>query len=453
MIDKVKQFIIKHNLIPSSVSEVIAAVSGGIDSCVLLDILFRLQSNFKYKLKIVHFNHKVRAKASDDDEQFVLALAKKYGIDIEHAQFASTSCKISENHLRKARYQYYNEVLSAHPDAVIAMGHHRDDVIETFIMRLFKGSRLKGLRSILPKRDRFIRPMLSIARKEIKQYANENKIEYREDVTNFNLNIQRNLIRNRILPFLESELNDRIRNNIVKVLEDFTYHFQIYDDQLKKGINQSVIKSKEKIYLKKKIYKRLNPVIKRGLIEYCISLLYPLNYGISDLNFKLWDEFIEKAPTGKILMFKNNHRALAEREFIVFGFHPEMKERKYKLHPGDSVMIDDKYEISMQVVKRDDVRYDSNRYAEFINGNKSGKNLIVRFWRKGDKFIPLGMSHYRKLSDFFIDLKLNRSQKMGIPIVCKGDEIIWIVGYRLDERFKLSENTEIIYKLEAREID
>ena len=452
MIEKIRTFIIENNLINSTTPEIIVAVSGGIDSCVLLDILVKLQPDFTYNLKIIHLNHRVRGKASDDDEMFVISMAKKYNLIIEHSRLSAGSKKKTETYLREKRYQYFNEVLANHPGSVIATGHHMDDLVETFIMRLMKGSRLKGLLSIIPKRDRFIRPMLAVGRKEIEQYAQENEIQYKQDLTNLDTVIQRNLVRHKILPYLESELDKNIKENLVKIIKEFTYHYQIYDEQIKDAVNHSVIKSNKTIILNKEKYDRFNPVIRRGLIEYCISLLYPLNYSISDPEYKLLNEFIKNAQTGKIFTLKKGFIAFAERENIIFGFPCNSNKEKYVLNLSNAVSIGDKYRIRMTLIDKKDVKYNLNRNIEFINGDKSGDNLIVRFWQTGDRFMPLGMEQYRKLSDFFIDLKINRYRKREIPIVCARNKIIWIAGYRLDGRFKVSEKTAVIYKLELEKL-
>jgi tRNA(Ile)-lysidine synthase len=135
---------------------------------------------------------------------------------------------------------------------------------------------------------------------------------------------------------------------------------------------------------------------------------------------------------------------------IVFGYSPEIREDIYHLSVGQTIMVDDKYRISLNKIKREHVLFKNDRNTEFIDGDKSGNRLIVRYWQKGDKFTPLGMNNRRKLSDFFIDLKLNTTLKREIPIVCKDEQIIWIAGYRLDDKFKVTDTTTKCYKLELK---
>jgi len=184
------------------------------------------------------------------------------------------------------------------------------------------------------------------------------------------------------------------------------------------------------------------------LIEYCISSVYPLNYKVSDKNFLIWDNFIVEAHAGKINSFFENGNAIAERNLIVFGQIPKNYEEKYNLHLNESIVVNDKYTISLNKISGRSVAFSKDRNVEIIDGDKSGKKLVVRYWKKGDHFTPLGMKHRRKLSDFFIDLKLSTLSKNKVPIVCNTEQIIWIAGLRLDDRVKVTEKTNVFYKLE-----
>ena len=452
MIEKVKQFILINHLITSQTNHVFAAVSAGVDSSVMLHILHTLASEWDYQLHIIHYNHRTRGKDSDADERFVEALAEDYKIDIKIGALPSSVNKMTETALREERYKFFNRILSRYKNAVIATGHNRDDNIETFIMRLAKGSGLYGLLSIKPQRTGFIRPLLTVSRKEIERYASENNLKFRVDKSNQDLSIPRNAIRHTIIPYLKEQLNEHLEDNLVKVIEDLSLYHCIYKDKLKEAIISSIKRSKTGISLNRKRYQYFNKAIRRGLIEYCISNIYPLNYKVSDKNFHIWDKFITEAQTGKRHSFLDNGTAIAERNLIVFGNIPEFSEEIYHLSVGKTITVDDKYTISLNKIRADHVSFDNDRNTEFIDGEKSGKRLVVRYWKKGDRFKPLGMKNRRKLSDFFVDLKLSTASKREIPIVCHQDRIIWIAGLRLDERFKVTENTKVFYKLELKKI-
>jgi len=452
MIEKISQFIFSHHLITSQTKHVFAAVSGGVDSVVMLHILSTLAPEMGYRLHIVHYNHRTRGKDSDADEKFVEALAEKYKVDIKIGILPSSVNKMTETALREERYKFFAKILSRYKNVVIATGHNRDDNIETFIMRLAKGSRLNGLLAIKPQRNGYIRPLLNVSRKEIERYASENGLRYCIDKSNQDVSISRNAIRHMVIPYLKEHLNDNLEDNLIKVIEDLSLYHSIYEDKLKEAVISAVKRSKTEISLNRSRYQYFNKAIRRGLIEYCISNLYPLNYKVSDKNFHLWDLFITEAQVGKRHSFFDNGTAIAERNLIVFGHIPEIREEIYHLSVGKTITVDNKYMISLNKIGADNVSFDNKRNTEFIDGEKSGKQLLIRFWKKGDRFRPLGMQNRRKLSDFFVDLKLSTASKRKIPIVCHDDQIIWIAGLRLDDRFKVTEKTKLFYKLQLKKL-
>jgi tRNA(Ile)-lysidine synthase len=449
MIDRVRQYIINYKLIPSGGKQkIFAAVSGGVDSCVLLHILNELKMEFGYRLEILHFNHRTRGAENDQDQQFVEQLAKKYRLDIKIGIIKSKQIRISETYLREERLKFYSREIRRNPGAKIATGHNMDDNIETFIMRLARGSRIKGLLAIQPSRGAFIRPLLEITRKEILQFAGNNNLEYREDVSNQDTTILRNRIRHLVIPYLTKSLETDIRQNIPRVITDLRRFYEFYEEKLEQAIRHTTKKTKIGISLHRKRYLIYNETIRRGLIEYCISSVYPLNYTVSDRNLKIWDEFIAHTQAGKKLSFLDSGVATAERSHILFGDLPENMTSVFRLKLGERLKVSDRYLIRFSIVTSDKILFTNDRSVEYIDGEKSGSNLVVRFWKKGDSFRPLGMRNSRKLSDFFTDLKLSNVVKKNIPLVCHGDQIIWIAGQRLDDQFKISDKTKIIYRLE-----
>ena len=448
MIESIKKFVQTNKLISKDNKTIYAAVSGGMDSCVLLHVLYDIRVEFGFKLKVVHFNHRTRAGESDADQKFVEQLAARYDLPINVGIISPRIHKKTETVLREERYRFFSKIISSDPDSLIATGHHRDDNVETFFMRLLKGSRLNGLMAIPVKRGGYIRPFLSTTRREIKSYARRNAIDYREDVSNEDQAILRNQMRHTVLPFLRQEVDRHLDENISRIIRDISFYYNIYEEKFKEARTTTVKKSSARVYLNRKRYQAFNPVIQRGLIEYCISSLYKLNYKISDRNFLIWDTFISTAKPGKKNAFLESGIAIAERAHIVFGEEPENNDETYRLEIGKSVTVGDNYTIRYSEIKSGEIKFSKDRHTEVIDGYLAGKVLQVRFWQDGDRFNPLGMRHRRKLSDFFVDLKLNISAKKEIPLVCNKDQIIWIAGLRLDDNFKVTDETKLFYKLE-----
>jgi len=453
MIEKVAEYISRENLIPAGAKKIFVAVSGGIDSCVLLDILYRLRNEYGYSLEILHFNHHTRGSDSLADEKFVESLAEKYGVNIKIGQIARPLLKISETYLREQRLKFFTRHLNRNPAVLLATGHNKNDNVETFLMRLFKGSRTKGLLAIHPRRGQYIRPLLGVTRSDIQLYAQNYKLKYREDKTNLDTSILRNSLRHKILPDIAREMDVDIYENIERVITDLNHYIAIYDDKLREAVRQVTKRTKHGFALNRKRYFLFNRALRRGLIEYCISQVYPLNYTVSDRNLSVWDSFIAEAQPGKKMTFLDTGEALAERQIIVFGQFKPARRQSYTLRLGSSVNIEDRYRIAFKKSGKTEVEFSHDKHIEFIDGVKSGKNLLIRFWQKGDSFRPLGMKNSRKLSDFFIDLKISTLLKKEIPLVCKGEQIIWIAGQRLDDEFKIARETKIIYKLELTDLN
>jgi tRNA(Ile)-lysidine synthase len=452
MIERVKQFIQYQNLIPKNVSRLFVAVSGGIDSCVLLDILNKLKSDLKIDIAILHFNHQVRGRFSLEDEYFVKNLAKSYNLPITVGRIGKMREKISETFLRQQRLDYFSKILEKNPGAIIATGHNLNDNVETFIMRLARGSRTRGLLGIRPSRDRFIRPLLAESRRNIQIYAQQKGLSFRNDYTNEDITILRNKIRHKIIPYLETHLDADFSNSINRVMDDLYGYYQLFEEKLVQVIAASTKRTKNGITINRKRFVKLNRMLKRELLEYCISQVYPLNYKVSDRNLRIWDDFIANAQPGKRITFLENGSALAERNFILIGDLPKERKETFRLTFGNPVTIDGRVRISISKVSRKDVKFTNDEKIEFIDGDSAGSELTVRFWRKGDFFRPLGMSNRRKLSDFFTDLKLSTKIKKETPLICRGKDIIWIAGYRLDDRFKVSEMTKKVYKLQIHDV-
>ena len=214
--------------------------------------------------------------------------------------------RVSETYLRDKRYQFFKKYMKEGEMVLIATGHNRDDNIETLLMRLAGGSRLKGLLAIPPKRDCFIRPLLQQARNRILAYAKEHDLDFRQDASNFENLTLRNKIRNVILPYLQQELNLDFKENLGKTMEDLAQYHQLLQHTVQQAIRHTVKKSKKQILLDRKRYRQYLPLIRRGLLEYCISSTYPLNYNLLYKNFSAWDNFVTQAAPGKKYSYRKN---------------------------------------------------------------------------------------------------------------------------------------------------
>jgi len=446
IIQKIAAFISDHNLISAN-DHIIVALSGGRDSVFLLHVLLELQKTLKIDLSAVHINHGTRGEESTRDEIFAVDLCSKKNIKCSVYKLHGFSSESGENALRRARYAQFEHHLQKNENAKIATAHHLDDQLETYLMRLFKGSGLKGLRGIPPGRAKYIRPLLSCSRRDIDHYCHENKIKYVDDSTNAVHDRLRNKIRHQILP----DLSNVFGNDFLQQFEEGrNKQTQFYNDALKLyhlQFENLITIHKDRLELSTSHFDSFNNIQKQLFIEYCFYVLNGVSFLLTKDQLKQFEIFNASAQSGSFFILHDSLHALKDRSRLFFYVsEPELNFTK-ELYQEQSVIVGD-YFISVKSWSGEDIEFDTNKNVEFINGDKIRFPLVVRSWRKGDYFYPLGKKGKQKVSDFFINEKVDRKRKLKIPIIENNHEIVWICGERLDNRYKITKQDQLVYKLE-----
>ncbi len=446
MIKKIVPFIKTHNLILPD-DHIIAAVSGGVDSMVMLSCLNSLAEDFYFQLSVVHINHGVRPKDTDKDEKLVRDWCKKHILEIHVIKLTNFNLKSSEDDMRNARYEAFDKILAKFSNAKIALAHTLDDQLETFFMRLAKGSKLKGLCGISIKRDAYIRPMLNLTKKEIYQYAKDNHIPFNEDYTNKDTMKLRNRIRHQLVPKLIEIFGENFYEGFQRSQKDLQSVYSAFMDSIQIFTNKYVKKVNNNLEIELKQYQKLSVPERYQLLNGCVSEFYPLNFQIRTTYFEKFDQFVKEASTGKQFKFEKNLICVKNRSSICFLIDQNMALKELELYL-DQVVYIGRNKISLKRVENGERVINDQKYTELICGDRIYLPLKVRYWKKGDYFYPLGMNNKQKVSDFFINQKLNRMEKAKIPLILNQSEIVWIVGMRLDNRYKLTKFCENIYKLD-----
>ena len=373
---------------------ILVAVSGGLDSVVLLDLLNKHSIN---DLAVVHCNFQLRGKDSDEDEKFVKNLAKSYGLPFFSKRFDTKSeQKKSKQSIqmiaRNLRYAYFSNLLNNEKFDYIAVAHHADDQIETFFINLLRGAGVKGLRGMLPKRDQIIRPLLKFSRQDLENYAKKNNLKHREDITNSDDYYLRNNIRHHLIPSLET---------------------------LDKSAKSSILQSME----------NLQDLETQSLQD--LETLQNCGFSASQIRS------IQKAiggHSGKQFASKT-HRATTHNEKLLI--EPINEFENYKI---ENCKID--------LINIENFTLNTNPNVAQLDFDKLQFPLTFRRWKAGDFFIPFGQRGKQKLSDFFINQKLSRFEKERIWLLCSGKDIVWVVGYRIDNRYRISAKTKHILVFE-----
>ncbi len=440
MQEKLEAFVSENNLFCKN-DRILIALSGGVDSVVLAHLM--LKAN--YDIALAHCNFHLREEESNRDEAFVRSWAEKNGVRLFVKEF-DTFSYMKENKLslemaaRDLRYQWFDSLLKEYGFSYLATAHHLDDSIETFFINLLRGTGIAGLHGIQAKNDKIIRPLLFATREEILSYAKQNSISYVEDSTNSETKFTRNKIRHNLFPILK-ELNPNFEFALKKDIEHLRDTEFVFRREIEK-VKQEIIE-KEKDVFKIKI-ERLQELTPLNIYLYEILSEYGFNEThINDILLCLNEN------SGK-QFFSKTHRLLKDRQYIFIDkIKDESKNDFFLINQEQGSLI---YPLRMQMeVMRD---------LKFVNISKS-KNiamldfdllkfpLVLRKWRQGDSFVPFGMKKEKKLSDYFTANKYSLIDKENQWILCSEEKIIWIVGERIDDRFRISNTTKNILKIEV----
>jgi len=430
---------IAENQLFNKNDKILIAVSGGVDSIVLLDMLCAATSIFDDKslhFALAHCNFQLRGQESEDDELFVRKLAEKYEIPFFCKRFdtqAITEEKKSSIQIvaRNLRYTWFYELLEKLDFQYIATAHHQNDSIETVLYNLTKGTGIAGLHGILPKNGKIIRPLLSSSKNEILDYAIENQLLWREDSSNASDKYSRNLIRHQVIPILHKinpNLEETFKDNILRI-SAVERIFREEVRRFKEKISIITIENKEEIY-------HLDIEKIRNESENLIKLHEILkDFGFNFTQTKLIINSLDKSA-GK-LFHSNTHTLLRDRKTLII--------RKYKeAQTANTDFLDySTFEKSI------DFQPSKEKNKVHLDFDKIGTNLKLRLWENGDTFQPIGMKgKTKKISDFLNDLKIPLNSKRQVHVVTADGQIAWVVGYRIDERFKVTEKTKNIITLQ-----
>ncbi len=435
--NKFRLFVKQHDLFDAE-EKIILAVSGGIDSMVMMSLFARMDA----KCIVAHCNFSLRGEESDGDEQFVRKQASGLGLSIVVKKFdtkgyAGTHKLSIQMAARELRYNWFSQLCDEHKCRYVAVAHNKDDVLETFFINLGRGTGIKGLTGIQPRNDNVIRPLLFASRADITAYSNEAGIPFREDSSNASDKYQRNYIRHQILPMFE-EIFPKFRDTLSSNIQKLNETGKLYQYGLKTFVPQ--------VYKREGEYGMIN-------IEQLLAtpaphtILYEI---LTEFNFTppTIDEVFDgcHAETGTHF-YSSTHKIVKDRGFFIVGRTDSAEPAKYYIEEN-TAEIKDPLSLAFRIIEKDDrfeIIKDNN--VALLDYDKLTFPLILRKWHTGDYFVPLGMTGMKKLSDFFIDHKLSLFEKEKTWIIASGEEIVWIVGKRIDNRFKVTEKTTRVLKI------
>ena len=441
------QFLKRGNLVPEG-SSVLMAVSGGVDSVVMAHLFRRISEQFDLDLKIAHFNHNLRGAESDEDEAFVKGLAESWKLPFLSDRWDSPAETNLEAEARKARYTFLEKSRRELESDLIATAHHADDQAETILMRLVEGAGYRGLRGMPEKSGRIVRPLLHFTKQELQDYASANSLRFMVDSSNSDLKFDRNRIRKKIIPRIK-DLNPSFATTVRRTVSSLNDVSALLDREVSALYSGSVSLTAEGYF----------QIDEEFLGETPLFLKKELIRSIAEGDDSPWrgavwdrlDSFLQSAAVGDILDLPRHFRLLRDRGRFL------LKQDQIEDIP-DSIAFESSSPKALEVggfrfsIDHSDLPplFSDDFSSELVDSSLLGRSLNLRKWRAGDWMVPLGMDGRKKVSDILIDEQVNRFEKESQFVLTSRDEIVWLCGRRLDDRYKVTGETSSLARLNWR---
>lgn len=458
-----REYIAKHHLFQPK-DKLLLAVSGGVDSVVLCELCHQCG----YDFVIAHCNFQLRGEESERDEAFVKELGKKYGVEVyvkrfNTSEYVDQTKKGIQEAARHLRYSWFREMCvngvlggrmskderpgwsftidESKPIVHIVTAHHVNDSIETLLMNFFKGTGIRGLQGIKPspeKWDFVTRPLLFAKKEELLLFAKENQLAFVEDSSNSSDKYSRNYFRNQLLPSVK-KIYPEVETNLVDNLHRFSEIEVLY---------QQAITLHKKRLIEKKGNEFHIPVLKLQKTEPLQTVLYEI---IKDFNFsshQIADAVsLLKSETGKYIQ-SSSHRVIKNRNWLIVTSNETETAANILIEAEDNKVVFEAGEVRINRITNAEHKIRRSPLFAQLDINDIEFPLLLRKWKQGDYFYPLGMAKKKKLSRFFIDQKLSLAEKENAWVVEMNKKIIWIVGMRIDNRFKITAQTQQLLVME-----
>ena len=415
-------------------ARLLIAISGGVDSVVLAYLCKKMDLN----ISLAHCNFNLRGAESDADEDFVLQLAEDWELEVfienfDTKQFAIDKKISTQMAARTLRYYWFEELRKQLKFDYILTAHHADDNFETFLINLSRGTGLDGLLGIPQVNGAIVRPLLPFTRDDVEKFAKEYKLQWREDSSNSSTKYLRNKLRHDVIPILKG-INPQLLQNFEKT--------QHYLNDAKSIVNDKVDEVAQNI-----VSKTNNNGVAFNINE-IQQLNNPKAYLYELLNgygFTQWQDILELliAQSGK-QVFSNTHRLLKDREYLILSEITDLPNESIKITDSQNVVLTPCGKLLISIVASRDEVSEGTVYFDLLSLSFP---LTLRKWEQGDAFYPSGMIGKKKVSKYFKDEKFSLLDKENTWLLCSGDDIIWIVGHRTDNRFKVTDNTKQILKI------
>ena len=450
LLKKADRTIRKNGLI-SPDDSVLVGFSGGPDSTCLLYLLHALKEKYQLQIRALYINHNLRPAEVPTEIAFCRQFCEGLGIPflVESIDVVSFSKEYRMNRqeaARELRYQAFGKAAAEIQANKVALAHNSDDQAETLLMRLVRGAGPAGLSGIPMKRDNIIRPLLEIGREEIERFLESRNIVPVTDSSNLKEDYFRNMVRLRLMPMLK-QANPNLLQSLAHTMEILREEERYFGILVTKTLMKLISrKSQKKIELFLSPMEAMEAVILRRVLRRAISETEGLK-GISFGHIEDIIALIKNGKNGDRLVLPRNIRVIKEYSLLVITSEEPVRITEYTLDlPGKAVIIGAGHVVTAAVEERS-VQFGDGKSSVLLDAEKMKFPLTVRPRRPGDYFYPMGFGRKKKLQDFLVNMKVPRDERDRIPVVVSGDDIVWVAGYRADERFKVTDQTKKFVRL------
>ncbi|MBF1051574.1 MAG: tRNA lysidine(34) synthetase TilS [Peptostreptococcaceae bacterium] len=458
IINSVRQTIKRENLIEKN-DKILIALSGGPDSICLLDIMIKLKDEYNLTLYAAHLNHRIRGIDAQEDSLFCQKICKKNNVtffvkNIDIPELAVQQSRGVEEVARDVRYDMFFDIKNKLGINKIAVAHNLDDQAETMLMKMFRGSGIQGLRGIDYKRkDGIIRPLLDIYKSQINEYCDVNNLNPRIDKTNFESDYSRNKVRLDLIPYIENNYCENIKQILSRtanvIRDDYNYIEEVSKEHYELLVKN---KSDDEIILDLPLLKNTDTAIQKRVIRLAIlDIIGNLN-NIENVHIVDSLSLLEKSD-GKIINLPKNLKAYIKNEdYVITTKNQENEEITYEYNieiNGKTVVNEIGLTVTTSVLPaKDSLALPVSKYIKVFDYDKIVGSLYVRSRKIGDKLSPIGLTGTKKIKDILINKKIPADTKYMFPIISDDEQILWLLGYRISENYKIDDSTQRVIRIQ-----
>ena len=437
-------------------SSVLVALSGGPDSVALLHVLLALRAPMKLRLGAVHVNHRIRKRAAVRDEQFCEELCEQHQVDLtivteDIPALAKRRKKGIEETARDFRYEFFNFLASEDGYEHVALGHHRDDQVETILFRLFRGTGRTGLLGMPSERDKIIRPLLAVGKEDILSFLKKRRLPYCDDQTNQSPTYSRNYLRNKLLPLIRTRINpqvDRALLSTAELLADEEQYLEVLTDKLyARSVSQT---PGGKFQLALTAYRRYDNILRRRLLRRVIGCLNQSHPAPDRETIERLDTFCQQSRLALSLAEGLEARRLDDivvlRRRTKSQFETELPISGRTRLANPALLV--RTRARPKMARRTEAKA-SSAYQVRLDAESITPPLVIRSIRPGDRFRPLGMRGRKKVGNYLTDKKVPAIFRDEIPVICDQNGIVWLVGHQIDDRVKQTSATKKVLSIDV----